>query len=656
MLKIHKGLKKKKKDKKNKHKEEELFNEEELEKYRKEHSSKAPAEDSSEKPETSNSEQSDEWQKFKALTAGVDTILQKTQEDLDRIKSTSFFQRKAPPSEVERQKKEERRQEEEFNREREEEQALVERQEREEAQLKSESEDESEEVDDNIFDTSFVDAVASGELKLAYIPDSPEKEDDFDPFDTSYADKFIASNPKKRYLNLGCAVEVLSGKGVSDKNVLPSVFEKKTPRRRVKPVDLLLTSFDEGDQSAENVICEKTPVDSPVKTLLDEDPLFAKDDDILSVAPISAPASTPVNPALLDTPSAKKEKLDFSEFEVNELHALISASSGTVEKQRSSESTDDEFAQLAAESLARKSSSALPTPNDPLKVDQSFVREPIKSFDAVTPTEFIAVNPLQPAVAEEKEIDPFDTSIVDRIILPGKQEIKLLEKELLSDVKVPSQKPAIDDIDDSDFDPRAGEAPVKAIRPQELIIKHRKESQEVISPSKKPDFLKIEEVDVEATKPLTPLTNNCEAFDENYDPFDTSGVSGAPGKSELKLIEKEFIHQTEEPKEEYDFDPRKYEVLAKPDCSAASITHTILNKYACNPETQLAAQVEPAIDILTGKEETPFEISHTPVEPEKFVESPEFSYTDPFDTSIADNIQPGKTELKLLESELFSEN
>lgn len=87
--------------------------------------------------------------------------------DLDRIKSTSFFQRVPPPSEV-RQKEEE-------------ESALeaAAAQKPEESQTAfapesaivpvSESESEGEDEDD-IFDTTYIDVIASGEVKLVHIP------------------------------------------------------------------------------------------------------------------------------------------------------------------------------------------------------------------------------------------------------------------------------------------------------------------------------------------------------------------------------------------------------------------------------------------------------------------------------------------------------
>lgn len=52
-----------------------------------------------------------------------------------------------------------------------------------------------------------------------------------------------------------------------------------------------------------------------------------------------------------------------------------------------------------------------------------------------------------------KYSDPFDTSIVDQVAIPGKAELKFIEKELLSDI--PSGP--IEILSDDDFDPRAEE-------------------------------------------------------------------------------------------------------------------------------------------------------------------------------------------------------
>src|SRR4051812_25775602 len=98
MLKLPKGLKKKKKGKKSK-KDQELFTEEELEQYKREHqvhTEQPTASTDEQHPEKSGND--DEWSKFALLTTGVDSILKKTQDDLDRIKESSFFKRVAPPA------------------------------------------------------------------------------------------------------------------------------------------------------------------------------------------------------------------------------------------------------------------------------------------------------------------------------------------------------------------------------------------------------------------------------------------------------------------------------------------------------------------------------------------------------------------------------
>jgi MAGUK p55 subfamily protein 5 len=93
MHKITKGLKKKKKNKKHK-KEDDLFDEVELEKYRREHQQESEGGLQEEQVEQgAGSSENEEWKRFKALTAGVDSVLKRTQGNLDRIKSSSYFQR-----------------------------------------------------------------------------------------------------------------------------------------------------------------------------------------------------------------------------------------------------------------------------------------------------------------------------------------------------------------------------------------------------------------------------------------------------------------------------------------------------------------------------------------------------------------------------------
>lgn len=237
MHKITKGLKKKKKGKKSKHKEEELFKPEELEAYRREHQDES----------STAIGQNEEWKKFLALTSGVDDVLKKTQGDLDRIKSTSFFQRVPPPSEIKKQ-----------------EQAETEKPDIKETEKPTDADigivqisesDSEEEEEDDIFDTAYIDAIASGEVKLAYIPESPTEETTGDdPFDTSIAERAIlgpaVERKGKKLVPIGAAVEVLTGRVQ-----IPTCATPRPPssRRQVlKEKDLLLGSFDDNANSIAN--------------------------------------------------------------------------------------------------------------------------------------------------------------------------------------------------------------------------------------------------------------------------------------------------------------------------------------------------------------------------------------------------------------------
>lgn len=234
-------MKKKKKGKKSKkNKEEELFKPEELEAYRQKQAEK----------EAAGGANDDEWKKFQALTSDIDNVLKKTQGDLDRIKSTSFFQRKPTPSEVKKAEEQAAAEQAQLQKELEESDpnklalpnaGVVEL---------SETESEEEEEDD-IFDTSFVDAVESGEVKLAYIPESPTADelDGDDPFDTSYAERAILGpayeRKGKKLVPLGAAVEVLTGRVELPTCAIP----RRPANRRVyqQQKDLLLGSFDADD-------------------------------------------------------------------------------------------------------------------------------------------------------------------------------------------------------------------------------------------------------------------------------------------------------------------------------------------------------------------------------------------------------------------------
>lgn len=814
MLKLPKGLKKKKKGKKSK-KDQELFTEEELEQYKREQRAKQEAAleaaksdvgesdggaSDVEKGTTSGSatvtaqtadsaagtaesvaateatngagganksENDEEWAKFKALTSGVDSILHKTQQELDHIKQTSFYQRL--PSAAEKKKQEE---EEAAAREAArlaEEKRIADEKEANRDKLAeavvelSESEEESEELDD-IFATDYIDKITSGELQLGVVPDSPELEIDLgpDPFDTAYAEKVIVGADKakggKKLVSLGAAVEVLTGRVDRDHAVALSGAKRK-PRKGIQ--DLLLD--DSIDLEAVATEVEAVSATPEPTNLLDE-----LEDDIPNDVPIDLTASLHLQ--FLKKPKLETEGDEEDEGEETGLPDYlperepaegaedIPASDIVAEFDVLKYEEDDEFAELAAESLTKKEEVKVikqvpvptavsgpiegnwaefeQTPNEaggkvkpprpagppprptsgphiapgvihlsddddfaleddpfdttfvekvvvatedddddfdfdpraeerkavppivppppsqkPLQRDllggsntdfpsepdtgSNLLRTHQKDLLAGSTTDLSAVGaaPIAPVPEpSEEDFDPFDTSAVIDIVQPKEVELKVLEKELLQDSKLKHS------LSDPDFDPRAEEepAPVTQIQtPSEPFDPARRKSSLSLNLQSKTvgflvprnqDLLGANNDGAKVQKPLTPYYAKSESIPEkdSEDPFDTSFVpANKPSQVELKNLEQDLLasnlkHSLSDP----DFDPR-----APPTPVA--------------PADLLGVQENINIKVLTPAQES-----------KDIVDEPE-EVIDPFDTSIAANIAPGKAELKLLESELL---
>lgn len=595
MLKIPKGLKKKKKGKKSKRKEEELFTEEELEQYRREHQTQPQAPQPEAEPQEQTSEtkpatENDEWSKFNALTTGVDSILKKTQGDLDRIKSTSFFQRvPAGPRPVDRCGKELP-----FRRDAQKEgQCWVGFEDKKQAQTSKEeqpkptdveepaptpveavfSESESEEEDfDDIFDTSYVEAVEKGEVKLAYVPDSPEDELDAgpDPFDTSYADKVIkgpeVSKKGKKLVNIGAAVEVLTGR---IDHVSTSRASIKKAKRRI-PRDLLLESADSDDLGDEPVL------ETKVKSLLD--------DDAEDIPDVAVDLSVSLHTQFIQKNPESEKPTDILDNQKDILNAFDTFAQ---------EDDDDEFAQLAAESLVKPIAAEIPViptlPTEPVVVEGSWSAfEDAKAKPNRPPPPRPASGPnLNPTAATDDLSqdpdslsdfecdgpDPFDTAFAENI-LPGKAELKQIEDEILN-----SQPGGIPNSDsDFDFDPRADEKPYINNRRKSSVHIHvtdptgiresisgfdncETEGFDTLKPIHR-DLLGGSSTDLStlADSPIAPSALDDAEHIDYSDPFDTSLVDiiSAPGKTELKFIEKELLGETELKRtlSDPDFDPR----------------------------------------------------------------------------------------------------
>lgn len=760
MLKLPKGLKKKKKGKKSKRKgEEELFTEEELNKYRREHQQQ-----SAENGEGTVKE-NEEWSKFKDLTTGIDTVLKKTQGDLDRIKSTSFFQR-IPPKQAEPEKKEAPHRpvvevtEADFPQ-------LVQAQADAEEADKSEygvTDDESEEDDqDDIFDTSYVDAVERGEVKLGYVPDSPEEFQDDDIFDTSHVDALIKGQEVKtckgkKALDIGIAVGVLTGR-------IDNVTVTSKRPKRVIPGDLLLESSDERpvESKVASEPIEKSildlDTDIPITTPIDlsvslhtsliqhnkncdqtgastKDPFFTDQpsvdeeiDEFTLLAAQSLEVSSEVTklgeteikaePVLQESWSAfeaDKNEFVFAEsiiedqidvidpyldqddpFDTSFADAVIPVTQFQASKEAVILEDDDDFDPRSEEVRVRLNNRRKSSVRIHL-TDPSGVRESITSDDLIVKEETQAVrdllggsttdltqlgdSPLDPVDVNNCEVDPFDTTLVDRIVAPGKVELKLLEQELITSnssalYRVPS---------DPDFDPRADEPKKterRASRPENLSV-----NKSVIFNVEADESLGLD-AKVKSTKPVTPYysrelsitedaSEEAEAADSvpdiltrtrsdedlapkaNYQNKRRHSEYSQTSNIKVNVKASDLLHsaQTEiKAKVLTPSEPQRSSVATDPfDTSFAS------NIAPCKTELKLLAKefscqetdnlqedkhdlLDPSDNIFQRKALTP--------EPSSTVRLPEEDF-DPFDTTFAGDLNPGKTELKLLESEFLN--
>lgn len=774
MLKLPKGLKKKKKGKKSKRKgEEELFTEEELEKYRREHQQQqADAGEGSVK-------ENEEWSKFKDLTTGVDSVLKKTQGDLDRIKSTSFFQR--IPAGAKKVEKPERPAPH---------RPVVEVTEADFPQLvqaaaaaaeadedKSEygvTDDESEEDDqDDIFDTSYVEAVERGEVKLAYVPDSPDEPLDDDIFDTSHVDALIKgqevkSVKGKKALDIGVAVEVLTGR-------IDNVrIATKRPTKRVIPGDLLLESTEQDYSTVPTVHTASEPVeksildtdaDIPITTPIDlsvslhtsliqqkkakdifgseaKNEITNEEEDELDEFALLAAESLEVSgevtrleekeikvePVLQESWSAfeadKNETL-FAEgivedqidvidpyldqddpFDTSFADAVIPVTQPQqIKKEPVIIEEDDDFDPRADENRARlnnrrKSSVRIHLTNP------SGLRESITSDDTVennkedtpisrdllggstTDLTQLVDSPLDPVdINNPEDIDPFDTTIVDKIVAPGKVELKLLEQELIGSTPAPIYRVP----SDPDFDPRA-EEPTKserrASRPENLTY-----SKSVVFNVEPADTISLDNKTKSATKPLTPYYTRdisiTEDINEELEAADSFGDilprtrsdediapkqgyqnkrrhSEYPQSDHIKVTIKasDLLHSgqndipvkvltpsgPQEPvSEEVEIDP--FDTSFASNIAPCKTELKLLAKeFSCEESTaQLDTEGKP--DLLDPSDDI-FQVKALTPEPSDTAKVPEEDF-DPFDTSFASDLNPGRTELKLLESEFL---
>ncbi|XP_014616987.1 PREDICTED: uncharacterized protein LOC106794081 [Polistes canadensis] len=831
MHKLAKGLKKKKKSKKNKKGEEEEFDPEELERYRRERAERAEraeqkAEDSGEPVIAAGNAGSDEWQKFEALTAGVDSLLKKTQGDLDRIKSVSFFQRK--PALVEEKKKNKSEEEEQDEEKKskstskkwigfDEEGNLVNKEPGEGATVEGEpsksndkllvsengfveipdDEDEQEDsADEDIFDTTYVDVLQNIDVQLAYIPDSPVEENlDDDPFDTTNAEKVLKTVDKKgnKLVSLGNAVEILSGR---IDHVSTCKLPPKSKKKSVVQQDLLLEDFEEleGGFTSEGIVAEPIEVE---KTLLDDDsdlpdipidltklptvlpkpvtPVTTQETEIITTETketiditefellkektileeipdlddaefdLTAPTDNPIRLEEAEDPFGEKEPIA-KDFQTEIIEASFEAATFVDEEDPFDTTfaenilpgkTELKFIEKELEELPISTVSISLTDPAGLNRDYETGLPKLEENSNVNKKDLLSsstsdLSLIDPPIAPVEEltyVDPFDTSAIKEIP-PGQTELKFLERELLGEQ--PKTDSVLDNVnvnvldnnddDDDDFDPRKETPPATPIakpplRPSppvfptktEFKVNFEKEEEEVEeqipdnvsnnrgrkasrpeiidlsitksvafelpTPSNRPDLLTTTDEEKSLpSKPLTPyytqksIEKGLPSEDEetDLDPFDTSFVTKVtPGKTELKLIESELLE--EESKLSHSLSDHEFNPRSQNETSRRKSDFTVTSFRPNNLEFVHATVGNPLKEIIETKSEkkeltrreslldAEVKVDAKPLTPKvesKTIEEEEISYVDPFDTSIAVNILPGKAELKVLESEL----
>ena len=396
---------------------------------------------------------------------GVDDILAKTQEDLDRIKASSFFQRKKPTTPLGDEAKsvvspgsnaaasasaaaaatghddgtgqvkwvgfgegskglQEEEAEQEFQ------EALKKRQvtspdpatpvpaEEEQVTFDLPVEDEEsdhQEADEDIFDTAYVDVVTSGELKFAYVPDSPTLDSAAgdDPFDTSDVDKIIGpvvvAKAKKQLVSIGAAAHILN------------TTERPKARSIQPPAQLELFSFGDEDPVAvgsslpAETGCGNDLFDLPNEETLPAAPVTPDIKDILAEFDVIPEGGEPIDEQLFEKPvePVQQEQAAAADPPAPVPAPLI-------------DEEDFEFEALALESLSKNN------PDDweePVEEDDPFdtscvakvlqlAPEPVKKPSRAPPARpsapsrplLPAKSPIDPALPVSD--DPFDTSIV----------------------------------------------------------------------------------------------------------------------------------------------------------------------------------------------------------------------------------------------------
>ncbi|KAJ8934044.1 hypothetical protein NQ314_013619 [Rhamnusium bicolor] len=352
------------------------------------------------------------------------------------------------------------------------------------------------------------------------------------------------------------------------------------------------------------------PPEGAQKTLLDDDPIPLSDEPI-----------TLIHPPNLTTHLELHKTFDSNKDIINEFDTIVNASN---------DPDDEEFEALAAESLSKSAK----------------VLHSLPATNSSGPIEDVQWNAFEDKKFGNLEVDPFDTSFAENI-LPGKAELKIIENEIFNDDQnfkfVEEHSQVVNGVSIQITD--------SIIQRNIIQTENRVPESELnlIKPIHR-DLLGGSNTDLSVlnNQPLH-LTDGIHSSHVEYcDPFDSS-VADFVKQQDISILEKDLL--AEEVLSDDDFDPRREEksrerTASRPDVLNIVGIKTVSFDVTSQKETEQLGTGEGGKII---KPLTPFYIRKKSV-PELPLDE---DLSDPFDTSFASNIAPGKAELKVIESELF---
>lgn len=639
----------------------------------------------------------DDWKLFQSLTSGVDAVIKQKKEELQDIKLDSYFQHKSSVAPLDETSKVEEGEEEK------EEQQPGDKTKEESGSSESEEADiglvdipdtpeaDSEEEED-IFNTAFVDAITSGDIRLAVIPDDPVYDDQDDPFNTAYAEVIVQKDKVEKrkeanrikFSGLSSVADVLSGK--SDK-VDSSLIEHATKRKRRRANRINLIAEQETDVTAREQIgtfdlqkadqAERQP-DILITDHNPDNSNLEVGADLLTSTPLPLQSGGKSNPLQLELDS--KADLDLSEFEVIgpdsedkvALTSNVAILAGEFSKPIEEEEDDFDaaFDALAQESVTRGKLEDLERQFEDADVFDTTSADNVLNLASLTNKVEEIEEPLE--TFEDK--DPFDTSAYEHIT--GDLETDL------------------------DFDSLAKRDPEKEEEKRSEEEENKKSDDfsgwDEVKPIVDQGWAAFEETKTKPSRPPPPRPAPPRPQRPKLQYLDPCGGKGAPSvvikapstesikswncatadilikKSEIEALD-EPLHEDSE--EEDPFDTSNFESVVKElskdnnnQEEAEDIQEDIQDPFDISgfksPEPQelqtdlLTTLEDSEVDKEVGDLEAPCIVPSTAIEVDPF--DTEFASSvlpdkgDPFNTSYVKG-GPGKAEIKALEEEFLTQ-